>query len=260
VNPLRRLTPGLLACAVLGPLSGTACNSVNSDPASAPEAFAGPRSRLVAELRAEGITDDRVLSAMARVPRHLFVLPHDRDRAYVDEALPIAGNQTISQPYIVALMTQLLELRGGERVLEVGTGSGYQAAVLALMAREVYSIEIDPALARSAQERLHALGYANVTVHAGDGFYGWPERAPFEAVVITAVAPEVPQPLVAQLAPGGRLVMPLGDSDRQTLVRGRKQADGTLSLERVAAVAFVPMRGAVRQPPSSRTPSGTPGH
>jgi protein-L-isoaspartate(D-aspartate) O-methyltransferase len=254
VNYSHRFQVGL---AVLGLLSGAACNSVNSAPPSDPEALAAARAQLVAVLRAEGITDERVLAAIGRVPRHLFVLPHDRARAYADEALPIAGGQTISQPYIVALMTQLLELQDDARVLEIGTGSGYQAAVLALIARAVYSVEIDPALAQAAHAQLQRLGYANVSVRAGDGFYGWPDAAPFDAVIVTAVAPKVPEPLVAQLKPGGRLVMPLGDGEHQTLVRGRKRPDGTLAVERVAAVAFVPMRGAVRQPPP-RSPSRTP--
>ena len=184
---------------------------------------------------------------MAQVPREQFVRPQDRGRAYANRALPIAGGQTISQPYIVGLMSQLLELRGGERVLEVGTGSGYQAAVLALLARDVYSIEIDAGLADSARTRLRVLGYANVRVRTGDGFYGWEEVAPFDAIIVTAVAPHIPQRLVDQLKPGGRLVMPVGDEAQQALIRGRK-ADGGLQTERVADVVFVPMTGAVRGP------------
>jgi protein-L-isoaspartate(D-aspartate) O-methyltransferase len=250
--------PSVRCCvgALLVVALGSACKSVSSDPPTDAAALTAARARLVSHLQAEGISDERVLEALLEVPRHDFVLPRDLGRAYADEALPIAGGQTISQPYIVALMTELLELRGGERVLEVGTGSGYQAAVLSRIADEVYSIEIDPLLADTAQHRLHALGYTNVNVRAGDGFYGWPEAAPFDAIIVTAVAPEVPAPLVAQLKVDGRLVMPLGGGDRQTLVRGRKRED-ELTLERVAAVAFVPMTGVVRASPTVRSP--TPG-
>jgi protein-L-isoaspartate(D-aspartate) O-methyltransferase len=208
---------------------------------------AAARTTLLRQLRTQGISDERVLAALERVPREDFVRPQDRARAYANQALPIAGGQTISQPYIVALMSQLLELRGGERVLEVGTGSGYQAAILSVLAKEVYSIEIDPSLAATAGERLQRLGYANVHVRAGDGFYGWPEVAPFDAVIVTAVAPQIPQRLVEQLRPGGRLVMPLSEGRDQVLVRARKQEAG-LAIERVTGVVFVPMRGAVRTP------------
>jgi len=250
VKRMRRPSPRWMGCAVLAVLSGTACNSLNSDPPSdSATGFAAARTRLIDQLRAEGITDARVLTAMAEVPRHEFVLPRELHRAYANEALPIAAGQTISQPYIVALMTELLELRGDERVLEVGTGSGYQAAVLSRLAQEVYSVEIDPNLATAARERLQTLGYRNISVRAGDGFYGWPEAAPFDAIIVTAVAPRVPSHLVEQLKSGGRLVMPLGEGDHQVLVRGRKRADG-LQVERVAAVAFVPMTGAIRVEPT----------
>jgi len=228
-------------------LSVAACNAVPSDPPATRTDFAAARAKLVDELHLQGISDARVLAAMAQVPRHEFVRPEDRARAYADQALPIAGGQTISQPYIVALMTQLLELRGNERVLEIGTGSGYQAAVLALLARDVYSIDIDAALADTARQRLRTLGYVTVQVRAGDGFYGWEEAAPFDAVIVTAVAPKIPERLVAQLTPGGRLVMPLGEGERQTLIRGRKQGD-RLQIETISEVAFVPMTGAVRGP------------
>jgi protein-L-isoaspartate(D-aspartate) O-methyltransferase len=208
------------------------------------------RSRLLAELRSEGVSDPRVLNALDRVPREEFVRPEDRQRAYANRALPIGGGQTISQPLIVGLMSQLLQLKGGERVLEIGTGSGYQAAVLSLLAREVFSIEIDPQLAAGAAGLLHRLGYANVRVRAGDGFYGWEEAAPFDAVIITAVAPRIPERLVAQVRSGGVLVMPLEEGRSETLIRARKQEDGSVSIERFGAVAFVPMRGAVRTPES----------
>jgi protein-L-isoaspartate(D-aspartate) O-methyltransferase len=201
----------------------------------------------VESLRAQGISDERVLAALAAVPRHEFVRPEDRHLAYTDQALPIAGGQTISQPYVVALMTQLLELRGDERVLEIGTGSGLQAAVLAVLAREVYTIEIDPVLAASARQRLQALGYERVHVRTGDGFFGWEDAAPFDAVIVTAAAPRIPERLVAQLKPGGRLVMPLAEDDHQTLIRASKTPGG-LQITRVAGVVFVPMTGAVRTP------------
>ncbi|MCK6557019.1 protein-L-isoaspartate(D-aspartate) O-methyltransferase [Candidatus Binatia bacterium] len=241
----RRWAVGL----ALALVTATGCNSVTADPPTDPaDTYAAPRARLIAGLRGEGIRDPRVLAAIERVPRQDFVLPADRSRAYEDRALGIERGQTISQPYVVALMTELLELTGTERVLEVGTGSGYQAAVLALVAAQVYSIEIDPTLAAVAAGRLRRLGYDNVSVRVGDGFFGWPEAAPFDAVMVTAVAPQVPPALVAQLKDGGRLVMPLGTGDRQDLIRGRKR-DGQLVIERVAPVAFVPMTGAVRVTP-----------
>lgn len=230
--------------AALVGLAGCEMQSTGSKPT---EEFATARAMLLAALRADGITDERVLHALAQVPRHEFVRPADRDRAYSNQALPIAGGQTISQPYVVAIMTQLLQLRGHERVLEIGTGSGYQAAVLATLVREVYSIEIDPALAEAARQRLGRLGYQNVHVRAGDGFYGWEEAAPFDAIIVTAVAPRIPERLVAQLKMDGCLVMPLGEGERQTLIRARKRPDG-LQVERSDDVLFVPMRGAIRTP------------
>lgn len=221
----------------------------NDAPSARDDPFAARRSQLLQELRGQGIHDPRVLSALARVPRQEFVRPQDRSRAYANRALPIGRGQTISQPYIVALMTQLLELHSDERVLEIGTGSGYQAAVLATLAREVYSIEIDPALADAARRRLRTLGYDTVRVRAGDGFYGWPEAAPFDAIIVTAAAPDIPERLVAQLKSNGRLVMPLGEGRRQELIRARK-VNGDLKVETVADVLFVPMTGAVRTPPA----------
>ncbi|MCX8070852.1 MAG: protein-L-isoaspartate(D-aspartate) O-methyltransferase [Candidatus Binatia bacterium] len=204
------------------------------------------KNGLLEELRAEGVTDPRVIDALRKVPREEFVRPHDRDAAYDNRALPIGKGQTISQPLIVGLMTQLLGLTGKERVLEVGTGSGYQAAVLSQLCQEVYSIEIDPELAEGARQRLARLGYNNVYVRAGDGFFGWPEAAPFDATIITAVAPRVPEPLLAQLKPNGVIVMPLEEGWGETLVRVRKLEDGSTKVERFGAVAFVPMRGAIR--------------
>ncbi len=235
----------MLAWHLIGLLCCAACSSTETTRGA--DEFAEARARLVDELRGRGITDTRVLNAMALVPRDEFVRSEDRPLAYRDQALPIAGGQTISQPYIVALMTQILELRGNERVLEIGTGSGLQAAVLSLLAHEVYSIEIDPHLAAAAEQRLRALGYRNVRVRTGDGYYGWPEAAPFDAVIVTAAAAKIPPPLIAQLKSGGRLVMPLTSGERQTLVRADKQADG-LRIVPVTAVAFVPMTGAVQTP------------
>lgn len=199
------------------------------------------RQMVQRQLAARDITDPRVLSAMGRVPRHLFVRPSLRGEAYDDHALPIAEGQTISQPYVVALMTQLLELKGPERILEVGTGSGYQAAILAELSRQVFTIEILPALARTAAAQLSALGYRNVEVRAGDGYRGWPEQAPFDAIIVTAGATHVPAPLIEQLKEGGRLVIPVGASSAsQELLQGRKE-QGRLVTRVVAPVRFVPL-------------------
>ena len=187
------------------------------------------------------ITDPLVLDALASAPRHLFVPPEHRDQAYEDAPLPIGFNQTISQPFIVAAMTQALRLNGESRVLEIGTGSGYQAAVLAHITPHVWSVEALPVLAAAARERLARLGYP-VTVKTGDGRLGWPEHAPYDAVVVTAAPAEVPPALVQQLAPGGRLVIPLGARQwDQTLWRIVKGPDGRLSAERLGDVRFVPL-------------------
>jgi protein-L-isoaspartate(D-aspartate) O-methyltransferase len=208
--------------------------------------FAAARQQLVTELRTAGIRDEAVLTAIGRTPREEFVLPGDLRRAYVDHALPIERDQTISQPYVVARMTELLEAGPKTRVLEIGTGSGYQAAILATIVGEVFTIEIDPQLADRARERLKRLGYRNVHVRSGDGFYGWPEEAPFDAAIITAAAPQVPPAIVAQLAPDGRLVMPLEKGSHQVLVQGRKQGT-TVAMKEITDVVFVPMTGEVRR-------------
>ena len=200
------------------------------------------------DLRGRGIKDARVLAAMASIPRHRFVPENLRPAAYEDRPLPIGENQTISQPYIVALMSELLELKPTDKVLEIGTGSGYQTAVLAHLAEEVSSIEILPGLAERASKTLAALELRNIGFKIGDGFHGWEERAPFDAILITAAAPKIPEPLVRQLRDGGRLVMPLGDPGRtQRLVRARKSAD-RLAVEDFSAVLFVPLRGAIEKP------------
>jgi protein-L-isoaspartate(D-aspartate) O-methyltransferase len=186
------------------------------------------RERMIVEqLEARGFGDREVLGAMRRVPRHRFVPPELAGRAYEDTPLPIGEQQTISQPYMVALMTEALGLTGGERVLEVGTGSGYQSAVLAELGATVVSIERIPALAERALAVLGALGYgARVRVELGDGTLGWSAGAPWDAIVVTAAAPQIPRPLVEQLAPGGRLVLPMGDDELQTLVRIRRGGEG----------------------------------
>lgn len=186
----------------------------------------------------------RTLAALEAVPRHRFVPPSERSRAYLNTPLAIGAGQTISQPYIVALMTDLLELQPSDRVLEVGLGSGYQAAVLAQLAATVYSMEIVPELARAAQSRLAELGYRNVETRIGDGHAGWPERAPFDAILVAAAAAEVPPAFVAQLKVGGRLVIPLGTSTAtQTLYLVRKDDQGRLQRTAILPVRFVPFTG-----------------
>lgn len=205
--------------------------------------FARLRAEMVEhQLRRRGIRDERVLAAFLKVPRHLFVRPHDRWQAYEDHPLPIGYGQTISQPYIVALMTELLELRGDERVLEVGTGSGYQAAILAELAREVVTIERIPELAKRAQKVLSDLGYTNVRVLIGDGSLGVPEFAPYDAIIVTAAAPRPPKPLMEQLKDGGRLVIPIGDRQLQELVRFIRRGDEWHE-ERYGPCLFVPLIG-----------------
>ena len=189
--------------------------------------FERARERMVEEqLVNRGITNVRVLAAVAKVERHRFVEEALRTRAYEDKPLPIGERQTISQPYMVGLMTQTLELRGDERVLEVGTGCGYQTAVLAELAATVFTIERIATLAAAARTRLETAGYANVVTRVGDGSLGWSEAAPFDAIIVTAGTPQVPRPLVAQLADRGRLVFPIGEEELQTLVRIRKDEAG----------------------------------
>jgi len=196
------------------------------------------------QLAGRGIDDARVLEAMRKVPRHRFVPDELAAQAYLDQPLPIGHGQTISQPYIVALMTQLARPKAGDRVLEVGTGSGYQAAVLAELAAEVYSIEIVTPLATRAALLLRRLGYANFAVRSGDGYAGWPEHAPFDAIVVTAAPERVPAPLLEQLRPGGRLVIPVGPVHAvQELRVIEKRADGSLDERVVTPVRFVPLTG-----------------
>ncbi len=194
------------------------------------------------QIAARGITDERVLEAMRRVPRHIFVPELHRDEAYADYPLPIGHGQTISQPFIVALMCSLLGLQGDEKVLEVGTGSGYQAAVLAHLAREVHTIERIPALAEQAARRLAELGLENVHVHIGDGSLGLPDEAPFDGILVAAAAPRVPQPLLEQLSDGGRLVAPVGSRGWQVLERWTRRGN-SWKREIYDSVAFVPLIG-----------------
>jgi protein-L-isoaspartate(D-aspartate) O-methyltransferase len=222
-----------------------ACSAGAAAPAPG-DAYAQARERMVQEqVEARGVKDPLTLAALRRVPRHALVPEGVRALAYADQPLPIGHEQTISQPYIVAFMTEALGLEGGERVLEVGTGSGYQAAVLAHIAAEVYTIEIVQPLAERARADLARLGYANVHVRAGDGYRGWPEAAPFDAVIVTAAAPRIPEPLVAQLKEGGRLVIPVGGWMQQLRVLERRE--GRLREVARLPVRFVPMTGEIRQ-------------
>jgi protein-L-isoaspartate(D-aspartate) O-methyltransferase len=213
--------------------------------------------RLVEGIEAQGVSDPEVLRAMSTVPRHAFVPPEYLDQAYYDHALPIGYGQTISQPFVVAWMTELLELKPGEKVLEIGTGSGYQAAILAELGYvEVYSIEIVPELADIAAARLQELGYPEVRTRQGDGYYGWPEYAPFDAIIVTAAPDHLPAPLAAQLAEGGRLVIPIGPPGWfQSLWKFVKE-EGELTAYNMGGVGFVPLTGpGVEQYEPEETPT-----
>jgi protein-L-isoaspartate(D-aspartate) O-methyltransferase len=205
--------------------------------------YVAERQGMVREqLIARGVRDSRVIMAMEVIPRHLFVPEEYRFQAYADSPLPIGQGQTISQPYIVALMTQLLQLKGPEKILEVGTGSGYQAAILGYLAREVYSLEQHPVLAERAEEILMQVGIQNVHIYVGDGSQGLADEAPFDAMIATAAAPDVPPQLTEQLADGGRLVLPVGGPEGQILERIVRHGSH-LERDPVARVAFVPLRG-----------------
>ncbi len=194
------------------------------------------------DLKARGITNQATLTAMSAVPREKFIPPSLANQAYADHPLPIGEGQTISQPYIVALMTQAIDPKKTDKVLEIGTGSGYQAAVLSLIVDHVYSIEIVGSLAESARKIFDTLGYVNITSVHADGYKGWPEYAPFDKIIVTAASDAVPTPLEEQLAEGGLLIMPVGGSRYQTLLLGTK-TDGKMSYRRVSDVRFVPMTG-----------------
>jgi len=198
------------------------------------------------QIASRGVRDPEVLSAMRKVPRHLFIPGDLRYQAYEDHPVRIGEGQTISQPYIVALMTEALELEGGERVLEIGTGSGYQAAVLAEIVREVYSIEIKEVLAGRSRAVLDSLGYSRVVTKWDDGYSGWPEYAPFDRIIVTAAVDHVPPPLLDQLAPGGRMILPLGDPyGYQQLALVEKEDEG-FTVRHITGVLFVPMTGQAR--------------
>lgn len=205
--------------------------------------FNKARERMVeTQLVGRGITDSRVLDAMRKVPRHHFVDEALQDQAYNDHPLPIGDKQTISQPYIVALMTEILRLTGGEKVLEIGTGSGYQGAVLAELAGRVFSIERHPGLAYRANQILQKLGYTNVIIRVGDGSMGWPDDAPFDGIIVTAGTPKIPQPLIDQIAVGGRLVVPVGDRFSQELVLVERSREGVKHTN-LGGVRFVDLVG-----------------
>jgi protein-L-isoaspartate(D-aspartate) O-methyltransferase len=203
---------------------------------------AARQKMLESQIRARNVRDVRVLEAIRRVPRHLFVEEALRDRAYLDKALPIGEKQTISQPFIVAAMSEALELEGHERVLEIGTGSGYQTAVLAALAESVFSVERISSFVPLARRRLESLGHYNVLVKVGDGTIGWSEHAPYDAVLVTAAGPRAPRPLLEQLKTGGRLVMPMGDEKGQVLVRVRRSAEG-FEEEELGECRFVKLVG-----------------
>ncbi len=212
------------------------------------EEFRRQREQMVeTQLKSRDIQDERVLEAMKKVPRHLFMPASVRQYAYIDSPVPIGQGQTISQPYIVGLMTQTVDPKPGDRALEVGTGSGYQAAVLGELVQEVYTIEIIPALAERAEKTLSEWGYDNVEVRQGDGYQGWPEQAPFDIILVTAAPEVIPQPLIDQLAEGGRLVVPVGaQGEIQTLTLLTKE-QGEVKRTYITDVRFVPMTGEVQQ-------------
>ncbi len=232
-----------LAGLIVAGLGGVIALAVLAPPAAGRQDYAQLRREMVArQIAARGVRDPRVLAVMARVKRHLFVPEAYRGSAYDDGPLPIGHGQTISQPYIVAAMTEALKLKGTEKVLEIGTGSGYQAAVLSRLAKKVYSIEIVQPLCRSARARLARLGYTNVHVRCGDGYRGWPGQAPFEAIILTCAPPRLPEALIRQLKPGGRLVAPVGPIfGIQRLILVTKDARGAVSRRTLMMVRFVPM-------------------
>jgi protein-L-isoaspartate(D-aspartate) O-methyltransferase len=246
----RTLKVALLGLAGLVTISGVACamgesNGAKESPQTV-DPFEALRLRMVAtQIEARGVSDRCVLDAMRRVPRHAFVPPDVRDQAYTDRPLPIGLHQTISQPYIVALMTELVRPQPDTKVLEIGTGSGYQAAVLAECAGEVYTIEILPELGRQAGELLARLGHESVHTRIGDGFDGWEEHAPFDAIIVTAAPPRIPQPLLDQLAPGGRLVIPVGEGFQNLVLVTRTESG--FDRRTVTPVRFVPMTGKAQQ-------------
>jgi protein-L-isoaspartate(D-aspartate) O-methyltransferase len=228
-------------------LFGATCSRNNPEPQTLEEKLHADHMRLMKEIRRAGVKDKLVLDAMKRVKRHLFVDEKYWPDAYGDHPLPIGEDQTISQPSLVALMTELLELKSGEKVLEIGTGSGYQAAILAEIAGEVYTIEIVEPLAKSADKRLKKLGYQNVTVRAGDGYKGWEEHAPFDAIIVTCGAPEILPPLVDQLRDGGIMVSPVGKDNENSVLKKIVKRGDKIEVTNITGVAFVPMTGEVQE-------------
>ncbi len=233
------------AMATAGVLEATTQAAASRIAKAAPEdaAFVGARRQMVErDLRGRGISDERVLAAMGRIQRERFVPANRRAEAYSDAALKIGHEQTISRPFIVALMTELVRTSPEKRALDIGTGSGYQAAVLAELCREVETIEIVPALAHSARERLLPLGYRNIHFRCGDGYRGWPEKGPFDVIVVAAAPDHIPQPLLDELAPGGRLVIPVGGASQKLLLI-EKDVKGLVQHREIVSVKFVPMTG-----------------
>ncbi len=230
-----------MACRESPAESSRGVETSDSESAGADPYLKARRAMVKYQIAIRGIEDPDVLAAMEQVPRHEFVPPEEVEQAYDDHPLPIGYGQTISQPYIVALMTELLAVKPGDKVLEIGTGSGYQAAVLAELTDEVYTVEIIPELAASAAERLRRLGYTQVHTKTADGYHGWPEQAPFDAIIVTAAPDHVPPPLIEQLKDGGRLVIPVGPpGGYQTLWRITKR-DGEVVSENITGVIFVPL-------------------
>jgi protein-L-isoaspartate(D-aspartate) O-methyltransferase len=242
---LMRSPVRLLAASCL--LIGLACctSASEKDSSQLPDRnseFAKARQKMIqSQLVRRGISDKKLLAAFEKVERHKFVPRDLRSLAYEDHPLPIGEDQTISQPYIVALMTEVLDLRKNDKVLEIGTGSGYQAAILAELVEQVYTVEIIDTLGRKAKKLLNELDYGNIEVRIGDGFRGWPEHAPFDAIIVTCAPAKVPQPLMDQLAEGGRLVIPVGVEWQELILLKKK--DGIISRETIAPVRFVPMTG-----------------
>ncbi|MCG8460103.1 MAG: protein-L-isoaspartate(D-aspartate) O-methyltransferase [Holophagales bacterium] len=238
---------------ILATVASPAGAQASATQLTSPDPYAGARSQMIdSQVRGRGITEPRVISAMEMVPRHLFV-PRDKEsRVYEDGPVEIAPGQTLSQAYVSARMISLLELDENDRVLEIGTGSGYDAALLSKMAKEVLTIEIDPRLGERAQQNLERLGYSNVEVKIGDGYRGWPEKAPFDAILLTAAPQRIPEPLFEQLAVGGKMVVAVGYSLHQDLKVITKTGKNEREVRRVSLISLAPMRGEIDDPSNRR--------